>query len=113
MHSSSARWVENTEPFFEQKGQSVGLKVKSASFARGLTRKLEHSLGGPVKVLRPAKGKRDDRPDTGGAGSEIYAVADEGIDTLALAKRALGRRGRRGTRDNLLLGGHYATRLSV
>ena len=102
---------ENTEPFFEQKGQCVGLKVKAQVSRVELVCRLEHSLGGPVKVF--AAGPEETATIgliTGGAGSEIYAVAGEGIDTFvtgeaphwaAVAAEELG--------INLLLGGHYAT----
>jgi dinuclear metal center YbgI/SA1388 family protein len=102
---------ENTEPFFEQKGQCVGLKVKAQVSSAELGRKLEHSLGGPVKLF--AAGPEQTETIgliTGGAGSDIYAVAAEGIDTFitgeaphwaAVAAEELG--------INLLLGGHYAT----
>jgi dinuclear metal center YbgI/SA1388 family protein len=102
---------ENTEPFFQQKGQCVGLKVKAQVSSAELARKLEHSLGGPVKLF--AAGPEQTETIgliTGGAGSDIYAVAAEGIDTFitgeaphwaAVAAEELG--------INLLLGGHYAT----
>jgi dinuclear metal center YbgI/SA1388 family protein len=108
---AGALGLENTEPFFEQKGQSVGLKVKAQVSRAELARKLEHSLGGPVKVF--AAGPEQTQTIaliTGGAGSEIYAVAREGIDTFVtgeaphwagVAAEELG--------VNLLLGGHYAT----
>jgi len=108
---ASALGLESTEPFFEQKGQCVGLKAKTQISRTELARKLEHSLGGPVKLF-------DTGPErtqtigliTGGGGSDIYAVAQEGIDTFvtgeaphwaAVAAQELG--------INLLLGGHYAT----
>ena len=103
--------LENTEPFFEHKGQCVGLKVKAQISRAELSRKLEHSLGGPVKLF--ATGPEQTETIgliTGGAGSEIYAVAREGVDTFitgeaphwaAVAAEELG--------INLLLGGHYAT----
>jgi dinuclear metal center YbgI/SA1388 family protein len=108
---ASALGFENTEPFFEQKGQCVGLKVKAQISRAELARKLEHSLGGPVQLF--AAGPEQTQAIgliTGGAGSEIYAVAQEGIDTFitgeaphwaAVAAEELG--------INLLLGGHYAT----
>ena len=101
---------ENTEPFFEHKGQRVGLKVKAQVLRAELSRKLEYSLG-PVKVF--ATGPEQAQTIaliTGGAGSYIYAIAREGIDTFitgeaphwaAIAAEQLG--------INLLLGGHYAT----
>jgi dinuclear metal center YbgI/SA1388 family protein len=108
---ASALGFDNTEPFFEQKGQCVGLKMQARVSRAELVRKLEHSLDGPVKVfaLGPAQ-TQTVALITGGAGSEIYAVAGEGIDTFitgeaphwaAVAAEELG--------INLLLGGHYAT----
>jgi dinuclear metal center YbgI/SA1388 family protein len=108
---ASALGFENTEPFFEQKGQRVGLKIQAEISRTELAARLEHSLGGPVKLF--AAGPEQTRTIglvTGGAGSEIYAVAGEGIDTFitgeaphwsAIAAEELG--------INLLLGGHYAT----
>jgi dinuclear metal center YbgI/SA1388 family protein len=103
--------LENTEPFFEQKGQCVGLKAKAQISRADLARKIEYSLGSPVKLF--AAGPEQTNTIgliTGGAGSEIYAVARESIDTFvtgeaphwaAVAAEELG--------INLLLGGHYAT----
>jgi dinuclear metal center YbgI/SA1388 family protein len=102
---------ENTEPFFEAKGQRIGLRIETQISRGDLARKLEESLGGAVRtfVSGPAQTKSIGLI-TGGAGSEIYAVAHEGIDTFitgeaphwaAIAAEELG--------INLLLGGHYAT----
>ena len=102
---------ENTKPFFEAKGQLIGLRIETKISRDELARKLEQSLGGPVKMFAsgPAETKSIGLV-TGGAGSEIYAVAREGIDTFitgeaphwaAVAAEELGM--------NLLLGGHYAT----
>jgi dinuclear metal center YbgI/SA1388 family protein len=103
--------LENTEPFFEAKGQLIGLRAEMRISRDELVSKLEQSLGGPVKMF--ASGPAETKSIgvvTGGAGSEIYAVAGEGIDTfitgeaphwVAVAAEELGL--------NLLLGGHYAT----
>ena len=102
---------ENTKPFFEVKGQPIGLRTETRISRDELTSKLEQSLGGPVKMFAsgPVEAKSIGLV-TGGAGSEIYAVAREGIDTFitgeaphwaAVAAEELGL--------NLLLGGHYAT----
>src|SRR5256885_12398692 len=74
-------------------------------------RKLRKILGGPVKTFNSGpKTTRSVGLITGGAGSEIYRVAQEKIDTFitgeaphwaAVAAEELG--------INLLLGGHYAT----
>jgi len=97
--------------FLEEKGQPVGLKVRASLPRSDLVRRLERALGGPVKVF--SFGPRQTRTIgvvTGGAGSEIYRIAQENIDTFitgeaphwaAVAAEELGM--------NLLLGGHYAT----
>ncbi len=108
---AAALGFEQTAPFFEAKGQQIGLKIEAQISRDELARKLEQSLGGPVKMFAagPAQSKSIGLI-TGGAGSEIYAVAREGIDTFitgeaphwaAVAAEELG--------INLLLGGHYAT----
>jgi dinuclear metal center YbgI/SA1388 family protein len=102
---------ENSEPFFEMKGQSIGLKIQTDISRAALAGKLEHSLAGPVRSF-PAgpEQARSIGLITGGAGAEIYEVARQGIDTFitgeaphwaAVAADELG--------INLLLGGHYAT----
>jgi dinuclear metal center YbgI/SA1388 family protein len=102
---------EQTEPFFEAKGQRIGLRLETQLSRDELATRLEQSLGGPVRIF--ATGPERTKSIgliTGGAGSEIYAVAREGIDTFitgeaphwaAVAAEELG--------INLLLGGHYAT----
>ena len=108
---ASALGFENTEPFFELKGQCIGLKARTQISRDELARKLQNALNGPVKIF-PAGPEQAQTVAliTGGAGSEIYEVAREGIDTFitgeaphwaAVAADELG--------VNLLLGGHYAT----
>jgi dinuclear metal center YbgI/SA1388 family protein len=103
--------LKSARPFLEEKGQPVGLKLR-VSVPRGeLVRKLHKALNGPVKVFDfGPKRTREIGIVTGAAGSEIYRVADEDIDTFitgeaphwaAVAAEELG--------VNLLLGGHYAT----
>jgi dinuclear metal center YbgI/SA1388 family protein len=108
---AAALGLENTEPFFEAKGQPIGLKVHAQIARDELARRLETSLGGPAKIF--AAGPSETKSIgliTGGAGSEIYSVAGEGIDTFitgeaphwaAVAAEEL--------KVNLFLGGHYAT----
>jgi dinuclear metal center YbgI/SA1388 family protein len=108
---AKALGFENTEPVFELKGQCIGLKTQTQVSRADLARKLEQSLGGPVKMFGSGPEQTSSIAlVTGGAGSEIYAVAGEGIDTFitgeaphwaAVAADELG--------INLLLGGHYAT----
>ncbi len=103
--------LKDAEPFLETKGQLVGLKVSAQIGRDELAERFERSLGSPVRVF--AHGPAETRAIgvvTGGAGSEIYAVATAGVDTFVtgeaphwagVAAEELG--------VNLLLGGHYAT----
>jgi dinuclear metal center YbgI/SA1388 family protein len=108
---AAALGLKSNHPFFEEKGQMIGIKVRAALLREDLDRKLRKALGGPVKGFMFGP-KRTGTVGiiTGGAGSEIYRVAQEGIDTFitgeaphwaAVAADELGM--------NLLLGGHYAT----
>ena len=103
--------LKSPRPFLEEKGQPVGLKIRASLPRSELVRKLQKALNGPVKVF--GFGRKQTRAIgvvTGAAGSEIYRVADEEIDTFitgeaphwaAVAADEVG--------VNLLLGGHYAT----
>lgn len=103
--------LTEVEPFFEDKGQLIGLRSATQIFPNELARKLEDSLGGPVKLFACGPATTEAIGIiTGGAGGEIYEIAREGIDTFitgeaphwaAIAAEELG--------INLLLGGHYAT----
>ncbi len=108
---AAALGLRSTTPFLEEKGQLIGLKARVFISRDELVRKLEKSLGGKVKAFAfgPKKTKTIGII-TGGAGSEVYRVAKEKIDTLitgeaphwaVVAAEELG--------INLLLGGHYAT----
>lgn len=100
-----------TRPFFEEKGQLIGLKVNASLPREELARRLRKTLGSPIKTFNfgPKKTKTIGII-TGAAGSEIDKISQEKIDTLitgeaphwaAVAAEELGM--------NLLLGGHYAT----
>ncbi len=103
--------LRSNQPFFEEKGQLIGLKARASWSRDELARKLEKALRGPVKPFMFGPKKTGIIGIiTGGAGSEIYKVAQERIDTFitgeaphwaAVAAEELGM--------NLLLGGHYAT----
>jgi dinuclear metal center YbgI/SA1388 family protein len=107
----AALGLKAAQPFLEGKGQPVGLKVQASLPRSELVRQLQRVLNGPVKLFDSGpKQTRLIGVVTGGAGSEIYRVAQEGIDTFitgeaphwaAVAAEELG--------VNLLLGGHYAT----
>ena len=107
----AALGLKSPQPFLEEKGQPVGLKTRASMPRSKLVGKLQRVLNGPVKVFGfGPKQTRSIGVVTGAAGSEIYRVAHEGIDTFitgeaphwaAVAAEEL--------RMNLLLGGHYAT----
>jgi dinuclear metal center YbgI/SA1388 family protein len=108
---AAAVGLKSNQPFFEEKGQMIGLKTRASLMRDELDRKLRKALNGPVKAFMCGPKKTGTIGIiTGGAGSEIYKVAREGIDTFitgeaphwaAVAADELGM--------NLLLGGHYAT----
>ena len=103
--------TKSAELFLEEKGQPVGLKIRASVLRSELVRKLQKALNAPVKVFGfGPKQTRTIGVVTGAAGTEIYRVAEENIDTFitgeaphwaAVAAEELGM--------NLLLGGHYAT----
>jgi dinuclear metal center YbgI/SA1388 family protein len=107
----AALGLKSAQPFLEERGQPVGLKIRASLPRSELVRKLQKALNGPVKVFGfGPKQTRAIGVVTGAAGSEIYRVADEEIDTFitgeaphwaAVAADEVG--------VNLLLGGHYAT----
>jgi dinuclear metal center YbgI/SA1388 family protein len=108
---AAALGLKSNQPFFEEKGQMIGLKARAPLSRNELDRKLQKALGSPVKAFMFGPKKTGTiGVITGGAGSEIYKVAQDGIDTFitgeaphwaAVAADELGM--------NLLLGGHYAT----
>jgi dinuclear metal center YbgI/SA1388 family protein len=103
--------LRSTTPFFEEKGQLIGLKARASIPRDQLMRKLEKSLGGKVNVFKSGPKKtKIIGIITGAGGSEIYRVAEDNIDTFitgeaphwaAVAAEELSM--------NLLLGGHYST----
>jgi dinuclear metal center YbgI/SA1388 family protein len=107
----AALGLKSAQPFLKEKGQPVGLKIRASLSHSELVRKLQKVLSVSVKDF--CFGPKQTRVIgvlTGAAGSEIYRVAGEGIDTFitgeaphwaAVAAEEVG--------VNLLLGGHYAT----
>ena len=107
----AALGLKSAQPFLEEKGQPVGLKISVSMPRDELVRKLRKALNGPVKYFDfGPKQTRTIGVVTGAAGSEVYRLAEENIDTFitgeaphwaGVAAEELGM--------NLLLGGHYAT----
>ena len=108
---AAALGLTSIQPFFEEKGQLVGVKARVSLPRDEVDRKLQKAVTGPVKAFMFGPRKTGTIGIiTGGAGSEIYKIAQAGIDTFitgeaphwaAVAADELGM--------NLLLGGHYAT----
>lgn len=108
---AAALGLKSTKRFLKEKGQSVGLKAKTATSRDVLVRKLKSVLRGSVKTFSfGPKQTRRIAIITGAAGSEIYRVAESNVDTFitgeaphwaAVAAEEL--------EMNLILGGHYAT----
>lgn len=107
----AALGFKSAQPFLEEKDQPVGLKARTSLSRDEVVRRLRKALGAPLKVFEfGPKKSRIVGVVTGAAGSEIYRVGEEGVDTFitgeaphwaAVAAEELG--------VNLLLGGHYAT----
>ena len=108
---ADALGLKSTKPFFEEKGELVGVRSKFAGSLNDLVRKVRKAVGGSVKTFNfGPKSPKNVGIITGGAGAEIYRVAEEGIDTFitgeaphwaAVSAEEL--------EMNLILGGHYAT----
>jgi dinuclear metal center YbgI/SA1388 family protein len=103
--------ITKTEPFFDWKGLKVGLRATVNLTRAALKTRLEKAVNGSVHLCPGGAEKiRNVGLITGGAGSEIAAVAATGVDTFITgegphwsytAAEELG--------VNLLYGGHYAT----
>lgn len=108
---AAALGLENGEPFFDWKGIRLGLRFRVEMSRDTLAARLREAVGGPVHVCSGGpETVRELGVITGGAGSEIAAVAAAGVDTFITgegphwsytAAEELG--------VNLLYGGHYAT----
>ncbi|MDA7917261.1 Nif3-like dinuclear metal center hexameric protein [Akkermansiaceae bacterium] len=108
---AEALGFDETAPFFDWKGIMLGRSVNSDQTLAELEGRLSAVLGGPV-LVQGAKEGEVGRVGiiTGGAGSEVEAIAAQGINTFVtgegphwsapLAEEA---------GVNLLYGGHYAT----
>jgi len=99
------------QPFFFQKNQHLGFKTTKPISRAQLAQRLERAVGGPARVLAGGDPScRNIGVVTGGAGSELKAAAQEGIDTFITGEgphwtytlaEELG--------INVFYAGHYAT----
>jgi dinuclear metal center YbgI/SA1388 family protein len=103
--------LSSPKPFLEEKGQLVGVKAKVKRRRDDLLGALQQSLGGSVRAFEFGPSKTHlIGIVTGAGGSEIYRVAEEGVDTFitgeaphwaVVAAEELGL--------NFYVAGHYAT----
>ena len=108
---AAAIGLKSAKPFFEEKGELVGVRSKFLGSRDDLIRKVRRAVGGSVKTFNfGPKSPKEVGIITGAGGSEIYRIAEERVDTFltgeaphwaAVAAEELGM--------NLILGGHYAT----
>jgi dinuclear metal center YbgI/SA1388 family protein len=108
---AKALGITKTEPFFDWKGLKVGLRASVNLTRTALKNRLEKAVAGAIHICPGGPEKiRKIGIITGGAGSEIAAIAATGVDTFITgegphwsftAAEELG--------VNLLYGGHYAT----
>ena len=108
---AAALGFKSPKKFFEEKGQLIAVRSEFSGAREDLIRKLRKVLNGPAKTFNFGPKKPEQVGIiTGGAGSEVYRVAAQGIDTFitgeaphwaAVAAEELG--------INLVIGGHYAT----
>jgi dinuclear metal center YbgI/SA1388 family protein len=103
--------VENSEPFFEEKGSLLGRRGSVDIALDQLVKRLEKAIGGSVKTVAfGPKTVRHLGVITGAAGSEIERVAGEEIDTFITGEAPHWAAIAAAETDlNLLLAGHYAT----
>lgn len=103
--------LHEMEPFFEQKGQYLGVMGKWSGTLAELVNATENAVGGKVHVC-PAGSQNVSKVGivTGGAGSEVAKAAAEGVDVFITGEgphwsyslaEEIG--------INLLYAGHYAT----
>jgi dinuclear metal center YbgI/SA1388 family protein len=108
---ANALGLARAQPFFDWKGIQLGLRAKVKLTREALVKRLAAATGAPVHLCAGGPAQvREVGLITGGAGSEIAAIAATGVDTFITgegphwsytAAEELGL--------NLLYGGHYAT----
>jgi dinuclear metal center YbgI/SA1388 family protein len=108
---AAALGITETVPFFDWKGMPLGLRAKVDLTREALVAQLSAVVGGPVHLCPGGPARvREVGIITGGAGSEVAAVAATGVDTFITGEGphwsfpAAEEAGM-----NVLYGGHYAT----
>lgn len=100
------------EPFLEWKGIPIGLKAKVEMTRSAFADRVRRAVGGGPVHVAPGGPERVQTVGviTGGGGSEVTAVAEEGVDTFVTGEgphHTFGQAEEAGV--NLLYAGHYAT----
>lgn len=108
---AEALGITKTEPFFDWKGLQLGLRASVNLTRAALHQRLTTAVGGPVHLCAGGPERiRRVGIITGGAGSEIAAVAAAGVDSFITGE---GPHWSYTTAEelgvNLFYGGHYAT----
>ncbi len=103
--------LRDAEPFMPYKGTAIGLRGRDETTREVLAARLAVAVGGSVRVCPGGpENVREIGVVTGGAGAEVRAAAEAGVDTFITGDgphwtyplaEELG--------VNLLYGGHYAT----
>lgn len=108
---ASALGFRKTTPFFDWKGLPLGLRAKVNLGRPALRERLQAAVGGPVHLCPGGPDQiREVGIITGGAGSEVSAIAATGVDTFITGEGphwsypAAEEAG-----INVFYGGHYAT----
>jgi putative NIF3 family GTP cyclohydrolase 1 type 2 len=108
---AAALGFRKTTPFFDWKGMPLGLRVKVNLRRADLVERLQAAVEGPVHLCPGGPERvREVGLITGGAGSEVSAIAATGVDTFITGEGphwsypAAEEAG-----INVLYGGHYAT----
>ncbi len=104
--------ITGAEPFFPWKGILLGLRAEVDLSRDELSAKVAEAVGGHSPHLCPAGPEKVRQVGliTGGAGSEVAAAAEEGIDTFITGEGphwSYGLAEELGV--NVIFGGHYAT----
>jgi dinuclear metal center YbgI/SA1388 family protein len=104
--------MENPQPFFDWKGIQLGLRGRMDISTAELRNRLSAALGGGPVNFCPGGGDQAGEVGiiTGGAGSEVAAIAECGIDTFITGEGPhWSYTMAEELRMNVLYGGHYAT----
>src|SRR5581483_10732024 len=107
----AALGLEKQQPFFFEKGQSLGFKTKTGISRADLARRLQRAVGhAPIVLPGGPTTCQKIGVVTGGAGEHLKLAASEGVDTFITGE---GKHWTYAVAEelgiNVFYGGHYAT----